>query len=367
MPPNPRPHGSISSHAIHTAKRSSSHRRAIKTVIITVSLGVLIAVSILVWAAYTINSTAGTGASQLITIKEGSSIDTIATQLAQDKIISNDAIFKLYARFGPAHGQLHPGPYLLSPNMTMVEIVDYLASGKIAARQVTIAEGKTIKQIAAVLESDTDFTGQGFEAAAQSQSEASSILSQLNAPAGTINPEGLYFPNTYEVLKTQGVNVLADKMLDGFKSEALPYLVSPEIEKGKSINSYAATLTPYQRLILASMVEKEAAKSDDRAQIAAVFYNRLAKGMRLESDPTINYATGKVVPSAADLTINSPYNTYRIRGLPPTPICNPSLDSIKAVTYAAPNDYLFFIGKDRQVYFAKTYAEHQANINKYLK
>jgi UPF0755 protein len=251
--------------------------------------------------------------------------------------------------------------------MTMVEIVDYLASGKIAARQVTIAEGKTIKQIAAVLEEDTDFKGQGFEPVAKSLPEAQQLLRELSSPAGNTNPEGVYFPNTYEVLKTQDVSALAQKMLAGFRSEALSYLVNPQPEEGKEVHPYVAQLTPYQLLIVASMVEKEAAKSDDRAKIAGVFYNRLSQGMRLESDPTINYVTGKVVPSAADLTINSPYNTYRTRGLPPTPICNPSLDSIKAAIYATPNDFLFFIGKDRKVYFAQTYAEHQANIEKYLK
>lgn len=367
MPPKSQRPNQVSSHAIHTVNRPPAHRKVAKSVVIAVSAVVMIIVLTLGWAIYAINTPAGTGAPQLITIKEGSSIDSIATQLAQAKVISSDALFKLYARLGPARGQLRPGPYMLSPDMTMVEIVDYLASGKIAARQVTIAEGKTIKQIAAVLEGDTDFKGQGFESVAKSQPEASVLLKELNAPAGSTNPEGVYFPNTYEVLKTQDVSALAQKMLATFRSDALPYLVNPKPEGGKSVNTYAASLTPYQRLVLASMVEKEAAKSDDRAKIAAVFYNRLAQGMRLESDPTINYVTGKVVPSAADLTINSPYNTYRARGLPPTPICNPSLDSIKAVVYAEPNDYLFFIGKDRQVYFAKTYAEHQANIEQYLK
>lgn len=367
MPPKPPRQSLGSSHAIHTVKRPSVRRRIAKSIVVIISVVVLVAVFTLGWALYTIHTPAGTGAPQLITIKEGSSIDSIAAQLAQAKIITSDGLFRLYARLGPARGQLRPGPYMLSPAMTMVEIVDYLASGKIAARQVTIAEGKTIKQIAAVLESDTDFKGQGFEVVAKSQSEAQRLLKELAAPVGTTNPEGVYSPGTFEVLKTQDITDLAQKMLKVFRSEALPLLVSPKSEAGKTIHPYAAQLTPYQLLILASMVEKEAAKSDDRAGIAAVFYNRLAQGMRLESDPTINYVTGKVVPSAADLTINSPYNSYRTKGLPPTPICNPSLDSIQAVLYAAPNDYLFFIGKDRQVYFAKTYAEHQANIQKYLK
>lgn len=364
MPQQPRSQNLGSSHA--TAKRPTGVRKIAKTLVIIVSLGIIMTVLIFGWALYSINTSSGMGAPKLITIKEGSSIDSIAQDLKSSAVISNTTLFSLYARLGPARGQLKPGPYMLSSGMSTVQIVDYLASGKIASRQITIAEGKTIKQIGAALEKDTGFTGQEFESLARTQPEAIQLLRQLEAPTSETNPEGVYFPETYEILKNQDASVLAQKMLATFKSEALNYLVNPVPEGGKTVHPYVARLTPYQRLILASMVEKEAAKSDDRAKIAAVFYNRLNDGMRLESDPTINYATGKVVPSAQDLTINSPYNTYRTKGLPPTPICNPSLDSIKAVIYAQPNDYYFFIGKDRQVYFAQTYAEHQANIKKHL-
>lgn len=366
MPHQSRHQGLNSSHAVHTVRQISLSRRVIKLIVVIISVLMLVVVITLVWAFYAIKTPIGSGSSQLVVIEEGSSIDAIATQLEREKIIANNALFRLYVRLGPAHGQLKPGPYMLSPDMTMIEIVDYLAAGKIAARQVTIAEGKTIRQVAAVLDKDMDFAGQDFELIAKSQPEAQELLRALGAPADITNPEGVYFPNTYEILKTENVGALAQRMLEAFRSQALSYLVHPPLETGKSLHPYALELTPYQRLILASMVEKEAAKSDDRAKIAAVFYNRLAQGMRLESDPTINYVTGKVVPSAQDLTLDSPYNTYRTKGLPPTPICNPSLDSIKAVMYAEPNKYYFFIGKDRQVYFAETYAQHQANIQKYL-
>lgn len=349
-----------------TSKRQPTHRKFAKWLIIVFSTLILISISLFGWVIYVINTPAGAGAPDLFVVEEGSSIDEISADLKQSAIISDRFIFGLYARLGPARGQLRPGAYMLSPYMSIVQIVDYMASGKVASRQVTIAEGKTIQQISDILEKDSGFSGQEFQSITKSQPEAQKLLRELGAPADNFNPEGIYFPDTYEVLKTQDVGVLAQKMLVEFRASALPYLTNPQAEAGKSIHPYAMTLTPYQRLVVASMVEKEASRSDDRAKIASVFYNRLAQGMRLESDPTINYETGKVVPSAQDLTINSPYNTYRTRGLPPTPICNPSLDSIKATLYAEPNDYLFFIGKDRQVYFAKTYAEHQENIRKYL-
>lgn len=355
-----------SSHAIHTVRRLPLHRRLAKIMVISASVLLLILIITAVWTIYTINSPAGSGAPRLVTIAENSSIDSIATQLHDVGVIRNDAVFKIYARLGPARGQLRPGPYMLAPSMTMVEVVDYLSSGKIASRKITIAEGKTVKQIAAVLEDDTDFANQNFEAIALLRPQSTKILQDLKAPASITNPEGLFYPDTYEILKTESIEVLADKMLAGFVSQVSPLLNNLAAENSKTPHPYASRLTPYERLILASIVEKEASRSDDRAKIAAVFYNRLSQGMRLESDPTINYATGKTIPSAQDLTINSPYNTYRTKGLPPTPICNPSLDSVRAVSFAEPNDYIFFIGAGGKVYFAKTYAEHQENIKTYL-
>ncbi len=356
-----------SAHAIHTVGRSPAHRRYAKGLIVALSIAMLVGVMSLGFVLFTIQTPVGKGEGQVIMITEGSSIDEIATQLTEAKLIRSAEVFKLYARFGPARGQLKPGPYLLKPSMSMSEITDYLASGKIASRQVTIAEGKTIQQTSDVLKADLDFGTQDFATIARAQPEAQVLLRELKATSGTTNPEGLYFPDTYELLKTQDLTALSQKMLAEFRDRAVPVLNGTAGAEGRAIHPGAAKLTPYQRLILASMVEKEAARSDDRAAIAAVFYNRLEAGMRLESDPTVNYTTGKTVPSAQDLLLNSPYNTYRIRGLPPTPICNPSLDSMQAVLYATPNEYFFFIGKDRKVYFAKTYPEHQANIEKYLK
>lgn len=355
-----------SAHAIHTVRGPHVARRTAKVLIVAAATAAFIIALGFGYVLYAIQVPVGRGEGQVVNVAQGSSIDAIATQLEQAKLIRSGAVFRMYARFGPARGQLKPGPYLLKPSMSMAEITDYLASGKIAAKQITIAEGKTLRQISDVLQGDPDLGAQQFLAVAQAQPEATALLNQMQAPS-TTNPEGVFFPDTYEILKTQDASVLAQKMLAEFRERALPVLNGVSGSEGRKIHPGAAKLTPYQRLIVASMVEKEAARSDDRAAIAAVFYNRLAAGMRLESDPTVNYATGKTVPSAADLTLNTPYNTYKTRALPPTPICNPSLDSMLAAMYATPNDFFYFIGKDRKVYFAKTFAEHQANIDKYLK
>ncbi len=356
-----------SGHAIHTVNRFDHRKRAAKLgfLLLLALIGIFVIVS--AWFSYSINVPRG-GSSEavLVMVKPGMSIDDISQLLNEKQLIRDPFAFRLYARIGPAHGQLKPGPYLLKPSMSTTEIIDYLAAGKLASRQITIPEGRTVAQISTQLAADTDFAGQNFATVATSQPDEKRLLAVLQAPAGSTNPEGMLFPASYTVLKTDGLEVLAQKMFAKFDSDAVPLLTLKALN-GRKPNPAAQKLTPYQRLILASMVEKEASSREDREGVAAVFYNRLAAGMRLESDPTINYATGKTVPTAADLRIRSPYNTYLNTGLPPTPICNPSLDAMEAVTFAEPSDNLFFVGKAGKVYFAKTLAEHEANIEKYLK
>lgn len=357
-----------SSHAIHTVKRVDGRKRAIKLSFLAL-VSLLVAVVIFgAWLSYSISvPVGGSSEARLVTITPGMSVDEISRTLAEKKLIRDAFAFRLYARTGPARGQLKPGPYLLKSTMSTTEIIDYLAAGKLASRNITIGEGKTIAQISTILAADTDFTNQDFAAATKSQPDAKRLLALLSAPAATTNPEGLFYPDSYKVLKTDGVDALAQKMLAQFESQALPVLTQTPANAKRPLNAYAQKLTPYQRLILASMVEKEASRTVDREMIAAVFYNRLAAGLKLESDPTINYVTGKVIPTAADLRINSPYNTYIAPGLPPTPTNNPSLDAMEAVMYAQPNDYIYFIGgKDKKVYFAKTYPEHLQNIRDHL-
>ncbi|MFO0955244.1 MAG: endolytic transglycosylase MltG [Candidatus Saccharibacteria bacterium] len=358
-----------SSHAIHTVNRVDKRKRAMKLGFLGLVALLLAVVSFGIWLSYSINVPVSNSTnSTLVTIKQGMSVDEISRELASKQIIRDAFAFRLYARIGPARGQLKPGPYQLKPSMSTVEIIDYLAAGKLASRQVTIAEGKTIQQISETLAADSDFAGKNFATVATTQPDAQRLLIALGAPAGTANPEGLFAPDSYTVLKTDGADVLAAKMLKNFEDSALPLLTQAKGALTCTPHPYTAKLTPYQRLTLASMVEKEASRSEDRAAIAGVFYNRLAASLRLESDPTINYVTGKTVPTAKDLTIDSPYNTYKARGLPPTPTNNPSLDAITSTICATSNDYIYFIGgKDKKVYFAKTYAEHMQNIEKYLK
>jgi UPF0755 protein len=168
------------------------------------------------------------------------------------------------------------------------------------------------------------------------------------------------FPDTYRIFSDAQAEDIIKKLLDNFDRKVTAQM---RFDAPKDNSSF------YDALILASIVEREALYDDDRRVIAAIFLNRLKQGIGLQSDATINYVTGKKSPrpTYADLQVNSPYNTYKYRGLPPGPICNPGLTSINAVIYSQPNQYYYFLtDSEGRAHFGRTYAEHQQNIIKYL-
>ncbi|MFO0862313.1 MAG: endolytic transglycosylase MltG [Candidatus Saccharibacteria bacterium] len=290
---------------------------------------------------------------QIFEVKKGESISEIANELAQQSLIDNPNAFVLYAKLGPAHGRLIPGPYLIRPSSSIASIVGDMSSGRIAQNKITFPEGITMADMA------TRFANAGYGSKEEYLSAAKSLATDYSfIPASAKdNPEGYLFPSTYTFIPNRGATELVKKQYEAFNSEMVPLLQSKQV----------ANLTPNQVLTLASIVEKEALTEKDRKLVAGVFLNRLAKGMKFESDVTVNYATGKKITSPADLSVNSPYNTYRIVGLPPTPINNPSTDSVEAVLNYTPNDYIFFIaGNDGVVYYAKTLSEHNQNIKNHL-
>lgn len=173
--------------------------------------------------------------------------------------------------------------------------------------------------------------------------------------------EGYLFPDTYRVAKKTPVESLVQKMLRRFEQK-FPTSWRDQLQaQGHSV---------YQVVILASIIEKEVPDDADRAKVADIFWRRLKIGQALQADSTINYLTGKATPSvsAADLAINSPYNTYRYRGLPPGPISNPGESALQAAVYPSSNQYWYFLTTpDGQVIYSKTYAQHVAAKQRYLK
>lgn len=290
---------------------------------------------------------------EIINIEKGSSIEAVASDLSSKNLIGDKNIFILWSKLGPAHGKLLPGPYLIKPTSTIAQIVADMAAGRVTMYKITYPEGITVNEMAKRWSSAGYGSKDDYLAAAKKLSFDFDFIPQVSKT----NPEGYLFPATYSFAPGSSAEVIVRKQYEAFRVQAEPLLNG----------SRPGNLSKLQVLTLASIVEKEALTTADRKMVAGVFLNRLSQNMSLESDVTVNYATGKTTTSPGDLSVNSPYNTYRVKGLPPTPINNPGTDSIMAVLSATPSDYIFFLaGKDGKVYYAKTLEEHNQNIKNHL-
>jgi len=261
----------------------------------------------------------------LVEITPGETRSEVAQQLAEKKLIRSAYAFFLYSRL--MGGRLLPGTYELSPSMSASVIANMIATGSVKRRKITIIEGWRVSQIADYLAKEKlDKTG------------------DFAAVAGPY--EGYLFPDTYEVNVDITSEELVKLMRENFRKRTEGLTVLPET------------------VILASIVEREAKNDVERAEIARVYLNRLKIGMKLEADPTVQYAKGGWSALTVEdyRSVDSPYNTYLNAGLPPGPICNPGLASIKAVLSPANHDYLFFFHAKGEIFFSKTLEEHRAKV-----
>jgi UPF0755 protein len=300
-------------------------------------------------------------------IQPGQTASDIADDLFINGLISDAELFRNYLRYYGLDSQLEAGSYQLSASMTIPEIALALTDATASEITVRVTEGWRREQIAQYidLQSDIPFSGADFVAYTGPGSPAltTSTLSTV-IPAGA-SLEGFLFPDTYRILPDATAAELVAKMLANFEAKITPQMLTDAAAQGLSL---------YQVVTLASIVEREAVVADERAMISRVYLNRLTRGIKLEADPTVQYAMGYQAATdgwwnlnltQADYSnVDSPYNTYLYPGLPPGPIASPGLDSIMAVIYPAQSDYLFFraacdgSGRHR---FAITFEEHLSN------
>ncbi len=315
---------------------------------------------------------AGTDATLIaFTVEPGESIPSIARRLEQAGLITNAKLFRRYLRYRHLDTKVQAGQFQLSPRMTMMEIALRLQRGYTPGVLVTIPEGWRAEQIADMLTRAEVMDGAAFLRLVRAGRAAADTLGSY-AFLADLPPdaslEGYLFPDTYELPEQPTPEDLLRRMLDNFAQKAAPLL---------SNNPYPDGLNTHEVLTLASIVEREAVLPEERPWIAGVYLNRLRKGMRLEADPTVQYAIGyqpntsqwwKTPVSLEEYAaVDSPYNTYLYAGLPPGPICNPGLDAIRAVLAPAESDYLYFVARgDGSHAFARTYEEHRQNVRKYL-
>jgi len=299
-------------------------------------------------------------------IEPGDTAQTVASRLKRLGLISDPELFRYLIRYRELDGSLEVGDYQLAANMTMDEIIQHLLHGRSKERVVTVPEGLRMEEISELLAQTEIVDADQFLTLAREGRFDYPFLKDRPPDAPT-SLEGFLFPDTYRVPLDYDAAAVIDLMLQNFDRQFTSDLRDRATAQGMSI---------YEVVTYASIVEREAVIPDERPTIAAVYLNRIKQGMYLQSDPTAQYALGyqpetgqwwKIPMSLeTDMKVDSPYNTYLYPGLPPGPICNPGMASIRAVLYPANTDYLFFYSRgDGSHVFAQTYEEHLANEEEY--
>ncbi|MHB8912327.1 MAG: endolytic transglycosylase MltG [Lysobacter sp.] len=313
-----------------------------------------------VWQRYTGFAYAplsGIEAGESVVIEPGDSLPVVLRKLREVGVSDGEVVeWRVLARQLGADGKLQVGEYALEPGTSPRELLKAMRDGKVVQRRFTIVEGWNIRELRAALATATSLQqdAAGLDDAA---------LMKALGHAGQ-HPEGRFLPETYQYTRgdsdldvLERANAAMDKALATAWANRQPGTVLK---------------TPDEMLVLASIVEKETGIASERPQIAGLFVQRLRIGMRLQTDPTVIYGIGPAYDGnirSRDLLADTPYNTYTRAGLPPTPIAMPGVDALDAVARPAASEFLYFVaagdGSGRHL-FARTYAEHQANVRTYL-
>lgn len=334
--------------------------------VIIVSL--LIASGVIVVGQLAVPANGHTRAPVFVKITAGEGVHQIAAELARVGLLRGTYWFRVWVWLTGHETDLVAGEYYLPPNTNILGLVQLLSGGITPTCESTLrfVEGWTIRDMQSYLAEAHVNAAEDFSVYVRSAKLYASATQALKPSLLAGKPaastlEGYLFPDTYRVYCNASAADLVRKMMTNLDWR-FPDTWRSQLSARK--------LTVYEALTLASIVEKEVPGDADRALVADIFLRRLAVGQGLEADSSINYVTGKSTPSVsrADLALNSPYNTYRHRGLPPGPISNPGVSAIRAVVYPQANDYWYFLTtKNGQVIYSKTYAEHQKAKLKYLR
>lgn len=302
--------------------------RRFKVVALILFLFVLVVVGVFVSNLGPVN--AESEAKTEFVVTAGTSSSEIAKQLEERQLIKNSFSFYVYLKL--IGGKILPGTYEISPAESASSIGWTLGSGKYKTARLTIIEGWRITQIADYIQNEKKLTN----------------VADFAAKAAGL--EGYLFPDTYDVRVDISSDALIKLMRDNFTQKTAGLKLTPET------------------VILASIVEREAQSQSDRAPIAGVYSNRIKIGMKLDADPTVQYAKGswKMITRDDYRNTISPYNTYLNEGWPPGPICSPGLAALQAAANPANHDYLFFFHAQGQTHFSKTLTEHTTKVAQYF-
>jgi len=310
------------------------------------------------WFLFTSTVPGGNEKEHLVQIKPGMTFNQIVNYLLENNVISSELSFEISAHILGVQDELKAGKYRITGGESNYSLLQKLSEGKVAIEWVTIPEGKTARQIAGILVDRVEVDSARFMALVND----SAFSRQLGIAADRL--EGFLFPETYGLHWGMNARQIIKLMVSHYQERFDSTLQARSRELG---------LTELEVVTLASIIEGEAVVDSERTTISAVYHNRLDRGMLLQADPTIQYIIddGPRRLLNRDLEIDSPYNTYKNPGLPPGPINNPGLASIKAALYPADEKYLYFVARgDGSHIFSKTLNEHlraKAEFDKYRK
>ena len=289
-----------------------------------------------------------------VTIPAGATLESAIDSLAANHVIGRPRLFRWYAKATGLGGSLKSGVYLLRQNESWSDVVGALERGRGVEQRFTVREGLRLTEVAQLAQAALGIPRDSFVDAA----EDPELLGGLSVPEGTSSAEGYLFPTTYLLPQRIGARELLKVMTHQFIAQWSP-------EWQARLDSLG--MSRHQLVTLASIVESEVRYDPDRPFIAAVYHNRLKRGMRLEADPTVSYAYGRRLRRVweKNLAVRSAYNTYLHAGLPPGPISQPGRASLAAALYPAEVPFLFFVAQpDGKHIFSTTFAEHEAAIQR---
>jgi UPF0755 protein len=328
---------------------------------ILAAVGVLIsAVLILFYLAYGFLASSGSKVTRevIYEVSPAKSFNSVAKDLQNQGVVKNAEVFSIYARLTGQRGRMKVGEYQFNTSMKPIEVLSILTSGRSISRPFTVSEGLNIFEIASLYERSGFGKANDFLAIVRDPRVGKSLLGE---EASSL--EGYLFPETYQITKFTSTRELIAAMVRRFL--VVYREIQPELEKHSSMSRH-------QLVTLASIVEKETGAPEERPLISSVFHNRMKKGIRLQTDPTIIYGIAVqagIIPkniSRADILRPTVYNTYVIKGLPPGPISNPGRDALIAAAKPAVSDYLFFVSRNDGTHvFSQTYADHNRAVRSF--
>lgn len=318
-----------------------------------------------------------TGQDILFLVSPGESVEKIGENLAEAGLIKSKFYFKVYVRWNGLQARFQTGEYVLNPSLSIKKIVKILTGGEALSkeRNIKIIEGWNIREISQYFERGGMFQSEELLELIGFPQVDYRINKEMPLPKNYADKfdflkdkptyyglEGYLFPDTYRIFKDATLDDIVLKMLDNFDKKLTPDLRAEIARQGKTI---------YEIVTMASLLEKEVRSEEDMKIVSGIFWDRIKNNQPLESCATLAYVLGVNKPqyNAEDTKVDSPYNTYQNRGLPPGPISNPGLKAIKAAIYPEYTDYNYFLSRPDtgETVFSETYEKHVKNKAEYLK